>query len=545
MVKEPMSKQSRALLAIRSTLLTYLLPMLSGLLIGTSYIPFQPWALFFCLVPLMIFWLQAKSAKQIFIGGWITQFILNLIGFHWISQTATEFGHFPFIAGIAVLIGFAAIAHTYYAFGATIAFLVEKRFPLRPVYRFAFFVLMFAICDRLFPMIFPWHLGYPWLWAKWPGAQFADVIGFEGLNIVTIAANALFAWAVFRWIRGPAFRSNKMLVPQDSVKCAIGAIVLVSAVQLLGQMKVNSWKTADSELSILAVQGNIGNFEKLMVEHGYNFKPPIVHRYIDLSRQGLREHPSAQIMIWPETAYPALLDEHALYDPLTSYVRNFLRETQTPLLTGAYSADRNSQAVYNGFFYLDSAGNLPLPPYRKTILLVFGETFPFSEYLPYMDKLFPNQGSFTRGSGPTTLKVSLKGGGTISVGPQICYEGLYPWFASSQAAQGAQIFTNVTNDSWFGYPFEPNQHMYMTLSRAIEFRRPLLRVTNTGITTAILASGEILQKSPHAREWSGEFKIPYLSNPSHTIYEKIGFLWPWVLAFSALLLLRFGREPSA
>ena len=477
----------------------------------------------------MIFWHRNQSVKQIFIGGWITQFILNLIGFHWIAHTATEFGHFPFIAGIAVLIGFAAIAHTYYAFGGALAFLIAKRFPLRPIPKFALFAVMFALCDRLFPMIFPWHLGYPWLWAKWNGAQFADMIGFEGLNIVTIAANALLAWTVITRNWRPV----------------AGAVTLVICVQLIGFVELNSWKTNDSEISILSVQGNIGNFEKLMVEHGYNFKPPVVHKYLELSRQGLREHPDTQIMIWPETAYPALLDEHALYDPLTSYVRSFLRETKTPLLTGGYSADRNSQAVYNGFFNLNAEGNLPNPPYRKTILLVFGETFPFSEYLPYMDKLFPNQGSFTRGSGPTVMKVSLKGGGTINVGPQICYEGLYPWFASAQAQQGAQIFVNVTNDSWFGKRFEPNQHMYMTLARAIEFRRPLVRTTNTGITTAILASGEVLQKSPSGREWTGEFKIPYLSHSPHTIYEKTGFLWPWVLAFTAVLLLRFGRERSS
>ncbi|MGE5247985.1 MAG: hypothetical protein ACM3L8_06530 [Verrucomicrobiota bacterium] len=35
----------------------YQLPLLSGLLIGTSYIPFPPWALAFCFVPLWRFWL--------------------------------------------------------------------------------------------------------------------------------------------------------------------------------------------------------------------------------------------------------------------------------------------------------------------------------------------------------------------------------------------------------------------------------------------------------------------------------------------------------
>src|SRR5689334_21094570 len=53
----------------------YRLPILSGILIGTSYIPFPPSALFFCLCPLFVFWIQqAKNARQAVIGGWITQF---------------------------------------------------------------------------------------------------------------------------------------------------------------------------------------------------------------------------------------------------------------------------------------------------------------------------------------------------------------------------------------------------------------------------------------------------------------------------------------
>jgi apolipoprotein N-acyltransferase len=49
----------------------YLLPVFSGILAGTSYIPFPPWALFFCFVPLWLFWLRETSWKKILLGGWL------------------------------------------------------------------------------------------------------------------------------------------------------------------------------------------------------------------------------------------------------------------------------------------------------------------------------------------------------------------------------------------------------------------------------------------------------------------------------------------
>ena len=221
-------------------------------------------------------------------------------------------------------------------------------------------------------------------------------------------------------------------------------------------------------------------------------------------------------------------------------MRRFIVDKKTPLLTGSYSYDYATKTTYNGVFFFNADGVTPESPYRKTILLVFGETFPFSDYIPYMEKLFPELGSFGHGSGPKVMTASV-GTATVLLGPQICYEGLYPWLTVALAKQGAQILTNVTNDSWFGLTFEPYQHLYMTLARAIEVRRPLIRSTNTGITTAITAAGEILHKSPQAQEWTGLYEIPYSTHPAHTAFETLESLWIWILLGAFALLLIFAR----
>jgi apolipoprotein N-acyltransferase len=517
------------------------LPILAGFLIGTSYIPFPPWALFICLSPLFVFWRTTDTARQAFWGGWLTQAILNMIGFHWIAYTAVEFGHFPWWLGGIVLLAFCALAHLHYPIAGWVSWHVRKRFGLSDGPAFLAMVLIFGLCEIAWPMIFPWHLGYPWLWANLPGAQFADVIGFEGLNTITVLINAGIAWAFFEWRRTRQTRRPLTIIA--------ASVALLMAVNIAGLGRANPWTKGDTEAKFLIVQGNIGNFDKLIAERGREFRDPIIHKFTDLTRQGLSHFPQTDVVIWPETAFPGILDPSQQNDPHAQSVLMATRTNATPLLTGSYSYDDRTEDTYNGFFFIDKNGQTPVPPYRKSRLLVFGETFPFSEYIPYMDKLFPGLGAFGHGQGPTVMPITLKTGATVKLGPQICYEGLYPDFSAELAREGTQIFSNVTNDSWFGKEFEPRQHLIMTAARSIEFRRPLVRSTNTGITTAILATGEILEQSPLLTEWYGLYRVPYLNNPPHTPYEKIVGLRGWVLAFALLLLLgsaayeqRFARK---
>ena len=142
-------------------------------------------------------------------------------------------------------------------------------------------------------------------------------------------------------------------------------------------------------------------------------------------------------------------------------------------------------------------------PYDKVHLLIFGEYFPFSDRFPVLREWFPFTADFARGPGPETRRI-----GGIRVGPQICYEGLFPDFSRDLADQGAQIFVNVTNDSWFGTSAEPHQHLVMTLARGIEFRRPVVRATNTGISAAMRADGTLLDLSPLHAEWTAPVRNP-------------------------------------
>ena len=106
----------------------YKWPLLSGVIVGTSYIPLPPWGILFCYLPLW-WWLinKAENRKEAFIAGWVTQFTLTLIGFHWIFYTANIYGQFPWYLSFLTLIAFCTLAHVYIAITSYCFFIFKEK----------------------------------------------------------------------------------------------------------------------------------------------------------------------------------------------------------------------------------------------------------------------------------------------------------------------------------------------------------------------------------------------------------------------------------
>lgn len=502
--------------------------LISGLLVGTTYIPFPPWALLFCYIPLWLFVCKkARNWKEAFVAGWWTQFVLTLIGFHWVAYVTKEFGDFPWPLAVLVLILFAAAVHLYIPL--TVALVAALRGRLRWGLGSSLLALALfgSLAERIWPSIFPWHLGYTLLWAQLPAYHWADVIGFAGLSTLILLSNAWIAWI---W----EHRSQKKRVLVQGLALAALLILL----NVTGLWHNQPWKEFDRHLNVSLIQANIGDMEKVAAEKGNNFQEEIVRRFMRLSQAAVQSTPQTDLLVWPETAFPDYLDKFNAPSRIPQMLANELQPLGKSLLTGGYSKDGPGfryRQVYNALFLVDSKAQPITMPYHKTSLLVFGEYLPLSEQFPILLKWLPFIANFGRGQGPEVLHFPHPQG-EIKIGAQICYEGLDPAFSRGLAEKQADVIANVTNDSWFGQPFEPRQHLYMTLARAIEVRRPLFRSTNTGISTAILADGTVQQQSPLHEEWQGSYDIAFKDHAPMTAFVLWGH-WDWLLIVAAVLIL--------
>lgn len=494
----------------------YLLSIVSGILIGTSYIPFPPWAIFFCFVPLWWAWLQATSLKQVFWTGWITQFVLTLIGFNWVTYTVHEFGHLPWPAAVVVLFAFCSICTLSIPLAGIVWWLYDRNFKPSKGLRVWTLVAFMSISERIFPMIFDWHFGYTWLWAKFPAFHLADMVGFIGLSNIGLFFNGCILQAI---------------ESQKKIQWLSVPVIGFAALNVFGYWHSLSLPQPDATMRVLVAQANIGNEEKLLAETGSAFRDVILNRFYRLTAEGIARSPAPiDFAVWPETAFPEYIDSPELSFGFSAKLRQAISTLQTKLITGGYSHLQSPPfQSTNSFFVLNENGQWMAKPYHKTVLLAFGEYFPGANLFPKLRQWFPEVADFGRGPGPTVISA-----GSTRIGAQICYEGLFDWFSRRLANKGAQILVNLTNDSWYGTWQEPYQHGFMTLSRAIEVRRPLVRSTNTGISTVILANGTILEMSPLHQEWQHVYEIPYNLSPPETIFMSWGY---WMIPFLILLTL--------
>ena len=199
-------------------MLAILLSILSGIFISTSYIPFWPWALFFCFIPLWYIWIYQKlSVWKVFFYGWLTQFMVNLIGFHWISHTAIEFGDIPESLGFFILILFCVTQNIQIPFAGLIWHFVHKKIAFSLKSSLLFLAITTALLEGVFPKVFYWNLGYPLLWAEWPIYQWADTIGFEGLSTLVVLVNGYVLW-IFILVKNNISRGNLRSDPSKKIK---------------------------------------------------------------------------------------------------------------------------------------------------------------------------------------------------------------------------------------------------------------------------------------------------------------------------------------
>jgi apolipoprotein N-acyltransferase len=348
----------------------------------------------------------------------------------------------------------------------------------------------------------------------------ADIIGFQGLSTVTLVLNGLVLWTWWLW--------------REQRRWALAAASVVTSLVVLNLWGAWHGQTAgksDAILKFLVVQSNISGRDKISVS-------AVINRFSSLTQQGLNVFGAADFIVWPEIAFPAVIDTPTLSGTYPVQLKNVIISNQTPLITGGFSRLPSNGKYTNSLFVIGSNGEWLTQPYHKTVLLAFGEYTPMEDWFPALHRWIPEMGDLARGPGPTVLDT-----GKVKLGAQICYEGLLDWFSRALANRGAQILINITNDSWFGDWEEPFQHGFQTLARAVEVRLPLVRGTNTGLSTVMLAGGELMTLSPMSQPWFHLYEVPYATKPKATIFMTWGYwLFPAALMIGLFLILLGGRR---
>jgi apolipoprotein N-acyltransferase len=313
--------------------------------------------------------------------------------------------------------------------------------------------------------------------------------------------------------------------------------LLLAAALVYGQQRmaaVDRSALGAQRVAVAAVQGNISQGEKWNPA----LRAAAVEKYLRLARQADREF-APQLQVWPETATPFYLFAEAAP---TRLLRQGLAPLGGAFVIGSPAVEpRGAERVYfNSAYLLPADGGAP-QRYDKAHLVPFGEYVPLQRWLPFVGKLVAQVGDFARGPVGATLAWEGR-----RLGVQICYEIIFPALARAQAASGAGLLLNLTNDAWYGRSSAPYQHFAITVARAVENRRALVRSANTGISGFVDPVGRVVAATPLFEEAVVGASLPLMTEQS--LYTRWGDLFAGtcllaVLAASALAAAARLRRP--
>ncbi len=511
----------------------YLLSTLSGLLLVLAF-PYTG-SLFFlsfvALVPLLLVEDVISRNKyrsgKVFWHAYLTFFIYNA-GSTWWIWYASEAGAF-----LAFFLNSLIMAFVFMAYHYTKKFVGHKEGYLSLIFYWVAFEFIH----------YNWELSWPWLnfgnvFSRVPEiAQWYSYTGVLGGTAWILLLNLV----IYRIFQNVLLKRETWRVQTPILYTSLLLLLLPVGTSLWMYF---SYTERGKTSEVVAVQPNLDPYE-------VKFNVPVeeqVREILDLAEQ--KVGPETEFVVAPETAlWQSFYEEDfrglALYKNLTDY-RD--RWAGTSLFIGASTLrffkkfhSRASRPYHDGPGYfesyntsmlLDANNNVRFVHKSKLVLGV--EKIPFSNYMPFLEKLAIDLdgGSGTLGieDEPKIMRTSK----TVFA-PVVCYESIYGGFVAEQCRKGAQLIFIITNDGWWKDTPGYKQHMSFARLRAIENRRDVARSANTGVSCFINQRGDVIQKTGWWEK--AVIKGKLRKNGNKTFYTRYGDVTGRSFTFVAVLLL--------
>jgi len=495
----------------------------SAVLLIISFPDFNLWPLaWVALVPLLVFVARRPCPLRCFYLGWLFGTAFFYGSCYWLTYSMIQTGGispwlaFPLLLPAAILVGvFPAIfllvlARAFRSWGTAALFLAPLLWPALEWARL-------EVTGQLWNAVGYSQAYHPFLIqaARWGGVY---AVGF-----LILLANAAVAFSLLR------------RTPRALIISVVALIVVVCLLMLSRPRSVYVEPVAAPNASVIALQPNVpmdlGKSDEEMQQ--------LTTRHFEMSEAALRQlkdDGKFRLVIWPESP---MSFSYGTDNPLRERLAAFAKANKTSVLLNSQELAPND-GIYNSALLINEEGKL-VAQYDKIRLLPFGEYVPLPEWLPGVGLIRAIVGDFTPGTNYRLMAV-----GKVRAGVFICIESAYPAIARRFTSEGADVLINISNDGYLGPTAVMRQHLANAVFRAVENGRPVLRVTNTGITAFITESGEVRDATsgfkPDVRSWTIA-QAP----PVQTFYTKHGDLFVIACAVLSLLIFvfTFRRRGSA
>jgi apolipoprotein N-acyltransferase len=452
---------------------------------------------------------RAPTLRAAAILGWLSGCGYFLVQSYWIFNTCL-FAGVPWPIGLLALGALAVVMGLNWgAFGAGVA-LFKKRLPPSwyPWASGALWVGIAAATAHFTPRLAGDLLCYT-QW-RWPTMiQIGALLGPHALGFLIMAWGA--AAADFMQASAPlgARRNLALVGGLLLVNGGYGAWVLAQRAEPLPD---------GSRIEIL--QPNIDQYAKWGPTHEAEIRAAFVELL------GAPRTSVPDLVLWPESAVPGWINNPRQQ----AFVGELIKKTKAPMLVGALA--RIGTGRHNAALLLDKSG--AEGTYLKRQLVPFGEFVPLRKFFEGWIGILAQMGDFTAGARDQPLLVTRLG----PLAASICYEAVFPHLLRRDAARGARIFANLTNDGWYKDTAGPYQHFYTNMFRAIENRVTVIRAGNTGISGVIDPYGVVIERTRIGERTRLDVQLPKADPfPKGSPFSRSGDIFGFTCMLAVLWLL--------
>ena len=462
-----------------------------GILTSFLFPPFFILPLGFVIIPYLVELLLKNSHKNSYLTFFYYGFFYGLgflsVFLSWIHNPFLVFDDTKSFAILSILLPI--FISIFFGIGFIIYKFIKNLLFIIIITPFIFLFIEFIISNFLY--------GFPWI--SYSLILSNNLVGFYLLKYYgTLASSFLiiFSFTIPCWfIYKKKFKINNLI--KFSYLTLLLFLIFPFTLNYSNEYK----KSNELNIDIHQIFSPIKNIDKKKVEE-------IIINKIKNS--------NSEYIIFAENNYPYLITES---NDIT--LTKHLGTNQKVVIGGTKEIDGK---FFNSFLFIEKD---KIQYFHKKILVPFGEFLPFRKYIQFMDKISGTT-DYTIGN-IDRLIISKE---NINILPIICYEILFDQIYKNLNKDQIDLLINITNDSWFGTKVGPYQHLYLARIKSLVANKPLVRVSNNGISAVIDNDGNIIKFS----------KLNQKSNLTHKLkinYKKNYFLAHKILYYYLIILFIF------
>ncbi len=422
----------------------------------------------FGLVPLIVAANAAPTVCRAALCGFAAGFAYHAVAAHWIYATC-RFAQVPAVVSALAVVALAAVLGAGWAAVAALARLASESAPrgARPLVWAAAWTAVASFEALWTPRVGMDLLAY----TQWSNLALLQAGSWGGPHLLD------FTLVLFNAALAGVWRDER----DDADIPALAAAFLLAA---------GAWAHGAAVLAARPEsRGPVGRVEILQ---------PRVDQYHKWSETWLSEilagydellsrpRPAAPLLVvWPETSIPRWTDRAEPVPEAARWAVKLGAQNLVGIIASPANASGAESGPANAVQLIAPDGRLD-GRYAKRQLVPFGEFVPLRRFVPrfVIDRwlmILDNLGDLEAGAARQPLLQTAWGPTAVT----ICYEAIFPRWPRLDAARGARLMINITNDAWYLDTWGPRQHYRINRFRAIENRLTVIRSGNNGISAVI------------------------------------------------------------